>query len=146
MRAGDATLPRMRRTGAAQNAAAIRAAPDRSRIRGRRLLYVDDDPRLRLLVARLLDEAGATCHPAGTHDAALDVLDRDPRLELAILDFHMPDGHVAQLVPRLRSLRPGLPLVGTSGMDRRTDFAECGVTRFIAKPWGLDDLLRAANW
>ena len=136
----------MRGTGTAHGARASGAAPARNGIQGRRVLYVDDDARLRGLVARLLGSAGATCRPAGTHADAIDILDRDPRLELAILDFHMPDGHVARLVPRLRRVRPGLPLVGTSGVDRSRDFARCGVTRFIAKPWGLEDLVRVANW
>lgn len=123
-----------------------RAASDRNRVRGRRVLYVDDDPLLRRLVARLLGGVGATCHPAATHDDAVAILGRDPQLDLAILDFDMPDGHVARLVPRLRTVRPALTLVGTSGADRLREFAESGVTRFIPKPWGLDDLCRIANW
>jgi CheY-like chemotaxis protein len=58
----------------------------------------------------------------------------------------MPDGHVAHLVPRLRTVRPDLPVVGTSAANRGKDFARCGVNRFIAKPWGLEDLVRVASW
>jgi DNA-binding NtrC family response regulator len=107
---------------------------------------VDDDLRLRRAITRLLSGAGATCHPAGTHAAAVAILDRDPQLDLAILDFQMPDGPVSRLVSQLRSVRPDLLLMGTSGVERGRDFAKCGVTLFIAKPWSLDDLLRIARW
>jgi CheY-like chemotaxis protein len=134
----------MRGTGAAHGARPSGTVAHLG-IRGRRVLYVDDDPRLRRLVARLLDGVGATCRPAGTHEDAIAILDRDPRIDLAILDFHMPDGPVARLVPRLRTARPRLTVVGTSAADRRSDFAACGVTRFIAKPWSPEDLLRVAS-
>ncbi len=123
----------------------ISIALDRTRICGKRVLYVDDDPLLRKAMARLLDRAGAICRPAGTHEDAVTLLDRDPHVDLAILDFHMPNGTVADLVPRLRSVRPDLPLIGTSGLDRQREFAECGVTRFIPKPWDLEDLLRVPS-
>jgi DNA-binding response OmpR family regulator len=136
----------MHASGARDWVRATRPRPALNQIQGRRLLYVDDDPLLRRFVTRLLARAGGTCCPAGTHDEAVGILRRDPQLELAILDFHMPDGDIAQLVPRLRAVRPGLFLVGTSGADRCRDFAECGVTRFIPKPWGLAELLRVVDW
>jgi len=58
----------------------------------------------------------------------------------------MPDGDVGSLVKRLRVARALLPLIGTSGADRRNEFAQRGVTRFLEKPWQLDELVRAVNW
>jgi CheY-like chemotaxis protein len=136
----------MHASGASDWARTTRGPPGFNEIQGRRVLYVDDDPLLLRFVTRILGRAGATCRPAATHDDAVDILRGDPQLELAILDFHMPDGDIAELVPRLRAVRPGLFLVGTSGADRCRDFAECGVTRFLSKPWSLPDLLRVANW
>jgi CheY-like chemotaxis protein len=117
-----------------------------SRIRGKRILYVDDDPCLRRVTSAVLREAGAICLPAGTHDQAVAFVDADPGFALAILDFEMPDGDVGHLVKRLRSVRALLPLIGTSGGDRRDDFAERGVTRFLEKPWQLADLEIAVGW
>jgi CheY-like chemotaxis protein len=117
-----------------------------SRIRGKRILYVDDELLLGRATSRLLRHAGAICLFAGTHDKAVMLVGVDPELALAILDFEMPDGDVAHLVRRLRTARAGLPLIGTSGTDRRNDFAERGVTQFLDKPWQLGDLVRAASW
>ena len=118
----------------------------RSRIRGRRILYVDDESLMRCAVARLLRGAGAVCVGAGTHDQAVVQLAFEPRLDLAILDFQMPDGDVGRLVGRLLRQRPGLPMVGTSASDRHAEFAARGVDRFLPKPWTLDDLIRVADW
>jgi len=126
-----------------------RATPARHRaspIRGRRILYVDDDSFLRRAASRLLRGAGAICHLAGTHDQAVTIVAGEPDLALVILDFQMPDGDVGYLVKRLRTARSLLPLIGTSGADRRNEFAERGVTRFLEKPWQLDELVRAVNW
>jgi CheY-like chemotaxis protein len=117
-----------------------------SRIRGRRILYVDDELLMRLAVARLLRGAGAVCVGTGTHDEAVVLLAFEPNLDLAILDFEMPDGDVGRLVQRLQWQRPALPLVGTSGLDQRSEFAARGVARFLPKPWGIDDLIRVADW
>jgi CheY-like chemotaxis protein len=118
----------------------------RSRIRGRRILYVDDELLMRLAVARLLRGAGAICLGTGTHNEAVVLLAFEPTLDLAILDFEMPDGDVGRLVQRLQWQRPALPLVGTSGSDKRSEFAARGVARFLPKPWGLDDLIHVADW
>ena len=116
------------------------------RIHHRRILFVDDDLLMRLAVARLLRGAGAVCIGTGTHDQAVVLLAFEPTLDLAILDFEMPDGDVGRLAQRLRWQRPALPVVGTSAGDRRSEFAARGVDRFLPKPWALDDLILVAVW
>ncbi len=64
-----------------------------------------------------------------------------PAVALAILDFHMPDGPVDDLLKRLRLESPGLPVIGTSGADRQSAFAERGVACFLAKPWGISEFI-----
>jgi CheY-like chemotaxis protein len=118
----------------------------RSLIRDRRILYVDDELLMRIAVARLLRGAGAVCIGTATHDQAVVLLAFEPTLDLAILDFEMPDGDVGRLVRRLHWQRPALPVVGTSAGDRSSEFAERGVDRFLPKPWALDDLIRVADW
>jgi CheY-like chemotaxis protein len=93
----------------------------------------------------LLHGAGAICLLAGTHDEAVTIADGEPELALVILDFQMPDGDIGHLVKRLRTARAALPLIGTSGSDRRDDFARRGVDTFLEKPWELGDLMRVLH-
>jgi CheY-like chemotaxis protein len=123
-----------------------RAGPQ-VRSHGKRILYVDDEP-----VSSAGDESPAArrwcaiCLLAGTHEQAVAIVEGEPDLALAILDFQMPDGDVDSLVKRLRTACAALPLIGTSGADRRQAFAERGVTGFLEKPWQLDTLVRNLNW
>ena len=117
-----------------------------SRIRGKRILYVDDNRLLRRATGALLEDAGAICLLAGTHDQAVALVGDEPELALAILDFQMPDGDVGHLVKRLRTARAVLPLIGTSAIDRRDEFTERGVLQFLEKPWQISDLVRAVTW
>lgn len=118
----------------------------RSRIHGRRILYVDEEPLMRGAVARLLRGAGAVCLGAGSHDQAIALLELESPIDLAILDLEMPDGDPTGLLRHLRGRWPGLPVMGTSGLDRCSRFAAQGVDRFLSKPWTLDDLIRVAGW
>jgi CheY-like chemotaxis protein len=108
---------------------------------GRWVLVIDDDPAVRVLSARLLLEHGAVCQLAATHESALQTLQREPRFAVALLDFSMPEGDGTQLVPRLLALRPGLRIIGSSGTDRRLEFEQVGVKRFLQKPWGIEELI-----
>ncbi|MCL4683409.1 response regulator [Myxococcota bacterium] len=132
--------------GAADPRAISAAEYDASEIRGRRILCVDDDPFIRRATSGLLRDAGAICLLAGTHEEAVALVGGEWELALAILDFQMPDGDVGHLVKRLRTARPVLPLIGTSAADRRSEFAERGVSRFLDEPWQLEDLVRAMKW
>jgi CheY-like chemotaxis protein len=106
---------------------------------------VDDEVMLRRAVTRVLRGAGAVAVCAGTHDQAIMLLAFEPLLDLAILDFHMPDGDVGNLVRRLLMQRPDLTVVGTSALDRRSEFAARGIDTFLPKPWSLHDLLLATG-
>jgi CheY-like chemotaxis protein len=101
-------------TTAAQSGPDRRATAARyvvSPIRGKRILYVDDNRFLRRITGLLLEDAGAICLLAGTHDQAVTLVSDERELALAILDFQMPDGDVGHLVKRLRTARAVLPLI-----------------------------------
>lgn len=113
-----------------------------TKLGGMTILCVDDDPFVRRVTSRVLSRAGVRCLLASTHDQAVSIVEREPLLSAAILDFQMSDGDVGQLVERLRAVRAELPLIGTSGSACRAEFAERGVTTFLAKPWTIDVLVQ----
>jgi CheY-like chemotaxis protein len=117
------------------------AAPRVDRAWAGRVLVVDDDRFYRMTVAKLFDQLGVPCVSAGSHAQAVRLLEADPGLDLAVLDYDMPDGDVGELVGRIRAIRPGILLVGNSAGDRQHDFALRGVDLFLAKPWRTADLL-----
>lgn len=112
---------------------------------GRTLLFVDDNVFLLEMTARAFRRIGAPCRTAGTHEDAIQTVAQDDALRTVILDFDMPDGDVADLVGRIREIRPDVVLIGSSGTDRRREFADRGVDRYVPKPWGFQELVEASR-
>jgi DNA-binding NtrC family response regulator len=116
-----------------------------ARTAGRGLLYVDDNQALLELTARAFSRVGARCSVAANHEDGVRALAEDPEIQVAIVDYDMPDGDVRELVQRLHAVRPDLIIVGTSTADRRLEFVRRGVHRFVAKPWRIADLVLAVE-
>lgn len=107
-----------------------------------RVLLVDDEDVIRRLAVMLLENAGAACYAADSHEQALRLLAGDEGIRYAILDYTMPEGTADILARQLRRLRPDLLLIGNSGTNRRRPFADCGIEHFLLKPWRCEDLIR----
>lgn len=75
-----------------------------------RILHVDDDPDVRLLMAGSLQEFGYNVLTAGTVNEALQ-LAKGTAFDLCILDVRLPDGTGIELCQQLRTLQPDVPIV-----------------------------------
>lgn len=75
-----------------------------------RILHVDDDPDVRLLMAGSLQEFGYDVLTAGTVNEALQ-LAKETAFDLCILDVRLPDGTGIELCQQLRGLQPNVPIV-----------------------------------
>jgi CheY-like chemotaxis protein len=75
-----------------------------------RILHVDDDPDVRLLMAGSLQEFGYDVQTAGTVNEALQLAKRTS-FDLCILDVRLPDGTGIELCQQLRELQPDVPIV-----------------------------------
>ncbi len=81
-----------------------------------RVLVVDDQPDVRVAVARILKAAGCSVIEAGTAaDARKICVSDDERIDLALLDVVLPDSRGDALVSQLRDLRPTMKIVQMSG-------------------------------
>jgi len=111
-----------------------------------RILIVDDDPVVRLLLERLLTNAGYAVTTA-THGAeALEAALRAERpVDLAITDIRMPHMDGWELGRRLSHHWPGLPILYLSGFTSelsRFSPARTPAAGFLPKPFDPDELLR----
>jgi signal transduction histidine kinase len=121
----------------APTAAPAPRQPQAAKGDGRSVLVVEDEPTVRSMAVRALQEAGYQVYDANHGQEALDVIDAQAgQVDLVITDIGMPvmDGH--ELARRLRLSRPGLPVLYVSG------YGEAGtVTPFLQKPFSPDDLV-----
>jgi len=81
-----------------------------------RVLVIDDQPDLRTVAARILQDAGCSVIDAATAEEArrICVSHEDP-IDLVLLDVVLPDSRGDTLVRQLRELRPTMTFVLMSG-------------------------------
>ncbi|MBV8685915.1 MAG: response regulator [Alphaproteobacteria bacterium] len=106
------------------------------------VLVVEDEPLIRSLAAESLADAGIPAIEAEDSEQALALLGRHPEIRLVFTDVNMPgemDG--LRLVQRVHEIRPEVELIVTSG---RRPIAERDIPddgTFLAKPYGLRQLV-----
>ena len=94
---------------------------------------VDDEPAVRYIVRRLLDEDGYHVHEAGDGAEALELVRAAPeRLDLVVSDVSMPRVNGVQLLQMPAVETPELPCILISAftppdLERRGIAVPCGV-------------------
>lgn len=79
------------------------------------LLVVEDDELVRQFVRRALEDAGYDLLVAADGQEALDLLETHPAVDLVLTDIVMPRMKGTELADRVRSTRPGTPVLYMSG-------------------------------
>jgi len=108
-----------------------------------RVLLVDDDARLRGMVAEFLVRHGIESEGVGTIAAAQRCLQRE-RFDLAVLDLMLPDGDGISLCRRLRQSNEQMPIIILSAKGDDVDRIvglEIGADDYLAKPCNLRELV-----
>jgi CheY-like chemotaxis protein len=107
---------------------------------GAYVLLVDDDNGVREVTATILREFGYKVLEAGSGGAALDLLQREPNIDLMLIDFAMPGMSGADVARRIRRLRPELPMLFITGFADRTGLAGVAEQHIIGKPYRREQL------
>ncbi len=109
-------------------------------LRGRRVLVVEDDALIAMLIEEVLTERGVTVQgPIGDAATALRVAE-DSDCDLALLDVHLGQGSSESVAVRLCGR--GVPVVFVTGYGRHglpKAFADAPV---LGKPFRDEDLVR----
>lgn len=115
---------------------------------GERVLLVEDDPQVRMLVRTVLEELGYQAMEAVDGQTALPILESDARINLLITDVGLPGINGRQLAEMARERRPDLPVLFITGYAanaaERASFLAPGM-RMISKPFPLDGLARTVR-
>jgi len=103
-----------------------------------RILIVDDDALVRILLRHMLTKAGyCTPHEARGGCEALRLLDRD-RYDLVILDVHLPDLSGLEVCRKIRASLQQTRVILMSGLaHHRDDVVRVGAAAFLDKPLPL---------
>ena len=113
-----------------------------SHFSGRKVLLVDDDPKVRRVFAQHLSSNGYMVEEAESAIAAHKSFEAI-RPDIAVLDFRLPDGTALELVPKFRALDASVPLLvltGFGSMELGAALIKGGAEQCLAKPIDPPDL------
>jgi len=108
------------------------------------VLVIDDEPVVRDAVRLVLGDAGYAVETAADAAAGL-AHDALAGCRLLLCDLMLPGTGGLEVLSRVRTLRPGLPIVMITGYatDANADRAmQEGATAFLAKPFDESELLQ----
>ena len=105
-----------------------------------RILVVDDDPNLLVLLSKMLMRVGVTPTTAETGLQALDLLTSSPPFDLLILDLMLPDVDGLDILGRLRKdtkydTMPVLILSARAEPDTIKFGLDQGADGYLTKPY-----------
>ena len=110
---------------------------------GQRILIIDDEAGIRDSLETLLTLEGFRVEMAADGQAGLDQLTRHS-YDLLLLDLALPGESGIDLLPRIRSLAPDLPIIMITAygtVNNVVDAIRAGAANFIQKPWDNEKLL-----
>jgi DNA-binding response OmpR family regulator len=108
----------------------------------RTVLVIDDDPTTHEIVAAALAETNYRVLSAADGETALTILEQET-IELALVDYQLPEMNGLELLERVRQLMPQLPCIMITAFG--TPEAVLGAMRervddFLLKPFTLNEL------
>jgi response regulator RpfG family c-di-GMP phosphodiesterase len=109
---------------------------------GKKVLVVDDEPRLRRVLVRLLEGEGFVCREAGSGVEALAVLETDS-FALVISDIRMPQMDGVSLLRSITDRWPETGVVVVTAVAEVESAVAClqmGALDYVAKPFHLDEV------
>jgi DNA-binding NtrC family response regulator len=108
-----------------------------------RILLVDDEDGIRFGIREFLKTHGYDVDEADSCARAEELFRGSPP-DAAVLDHRLPDGTALDLLPRLRSIDPSVPLAvltGHGSIDLAVEAVKQGADQFLTKPVELPALL-----
>jgi two-component system nitrogen regulation response regulator GlnG len=113
----------------------------------RKILIADDDASIRLVLSQAFVRAGYQVRATGAAATLLKWVS-DGEGDLVVSDVIMPDENFFDVLPRIRKLRPKLPVIVMSAQNTlltAVSAAETGAFEYLPKPFDLDDMLAIAR-
>lgn len=133
-------------------AAKAPAQSDRpQRLKGLRVLSVDDTPINQSLIQKLLTREGAEVSLAGNGRQGVDAALSAPKgqgFDVVLMDIQMPimDGYEATRMIRVVPHLSRLPIIAVTANVLESDLAKClaaGMNHHVGKPYEIEELVKA---
>ena len=107
------------------------------------VLLADDDAAIRMVLNQALTRAGYEVRPTGNLSTMWNWVSRGEG-DLLITDVAMPDGNAFDIMPKIKKLRPDLPVVVMSAQNTFMTAIranEVGAYEYLPKPFDITEVL-----
>ena len=107
-----------------------------------RVLAVDDEPRLREMLTRAVEEMGLSCTAIGSASQANKLLGRET-FDILLLDLNLPGMDGMEFLEKLRRSEVHMPVIiltGFGNLDAARKAIRLDAVDFLTKPCALQDL------
>ena len=114
----------------------------------KRILIIDDEPHILLMVKKMLERAGFEVELAANGAEGLDLF-KKVQSDLVITDIIMPEKEGLETIREMKRIQPELKIIAMSGggkisADNYLDTAKIfGASRLLEKPFSQKDMLSA---
>ena len=108
-----------------------------------KILIVDDEPRILLLLQSLLKANGYEVETARDGNAALDIV-RKGGVDIAVTDLRMAPMDGMTLFREIKALSPNVPVVlltAYASVETAIEAMKIGIFDYLTKPFKVDDLI-----
>ena len=116
----------------------------------RKVLIIDDEPYILLMLKKMLEKAGYEVDLASNGQQGMELFEKD-KADLVITDIIMPDKEGLEIILEMKKRRPDLKIIAISGGGRISpeSYLECathfGASRVFQKPFKQKELVSAVN-
>ena len=106
-----------------------------------KILVIEDEGEMCLLLSLILDDQGLVVNHVKTLSAAKQFLEKESPA-LILLDNRLPDGLGVDFIGYIKKSLPGVKIIMISGVDPEAEDAalEIGADHFLAKPFTKQQL------
>lgn len=107
------------------------------------VLVADDDRTIRTVLTQALTRAGCRVHATSSLLTLLRWVE-EGKGDIVVTDVMMPDGNGIEMLPKIRAMRPGLPVIVISAQNTimtAIQATEAEAWDYLPKPFDLPDLL-----
>jgi len=117
-----------------------------SNLEGKKILLVDDDVRNVYALSSILELYGVDISFAENGKEGLEILQKNPDIDLVLMDIMMPEMDGYEAIQRLRaiSIFANLPVIALTAKAMKEDREKCmevGASDYIVKPIDPDQLI-----
>lgn len=113
----------------------------------RKLLIVDDQNGIRILLLEVFNSEGYTTYEASNGKAALDIV-KNHKPDLVLLDMKIPGMDGLEILKQIRKIDTEIKVIMMTAygeLDMIKEAMELGALAHFTKPFDIDELRHAVN-